>query len=123
GSPIGKLLVAASEQGVCALSFNDHPEALEPRLRRLFGHFFRIEDGDPMNAVAALRRYFAGELDALYGMPLVTLPTPMQRRVWGMVRSLAPGRLTTYATLAERLGMPRAQRAVGVCLASNPVPL
>jgi methylated-DNA-[protein]-cysteine S-methyltransferase len=40
-----------------------------------------------------------------------------------MLRALGPGQLTTYASLAERLGMPRAQRAVGVCLASNPVPL
>jgi O-6-methylguanine DNA methyltransferase len=40
-----------------------------------------------------------------------------------MLRALEPGELTTYAALAQRLGMPRAQRAVGVCLASNPAPL
>jgi methylated-DNA-[protein]-cysteine S-methyltransferase len=47
----------------------------------------------------------------------------MQRRVWAMVSALPAGTLTTYAALADRLGMPRAQRAVGVCLASNPVPV
>ncbi len=49
--------------------------------------------------------------------------TPMQRHVWDLVGGLRPGEVTTYAALAERLGMPRAQRAVGVCLASNPVPI
>jgi O-6-methylguanine DNA methyltransferase len=54
---------------------------------------------------------------------MLTAPTPMQRRVWDLVRSLKSGEITTYASISERLGMPRAQRAVGVCLASNPVPL
>jgi methylated-DNA-[protein]-cysteine S-methyltransferase len=47
----------------------------------------------------------------------------VQRRVWSLVSELPPGTLTTYLALANGLGMPRAQRAVGVCLASNPVPL
>jgi methylated-DNA-[protein]-cysteine S-methyltransferase len=70
-----------------------------------------------------IARYFDGELRALEDIPLAAPATPMQRHVWRMVREIPPGEVTTYAALAERLGMPRAQRAVGVCLASNPVPL
>jgi methylated-DNA-[protein]-cysteine S-methyltransferase len=122
-SPLGELLIAAAESGVCMVTFDDRVESLEPRLRRRFGHFFHLEAGDPFAVGRRLRLYFGGQLRALEGIPLALSGTPMQSRVWDMLRSLGPGGLTTYAALAERLGMPRAQRAVGVCLASNPVPL
>jgi len=122
-SPIGILHVASFEQGVCALALGPAAEALEPRLRRAFGPFFRIAEGDPLDVEAALARYFDGALRALDDVPIAAPATPMQRRVWDLVRNVAPGQVTTYAALAERMGMPRAQRAVGVCLASNPVPV
>ncbi len=122
-TPLGDVLVAAAEAGVCAVTFDDRVESLEPSLRRRFGHFFHLEVGDPLGVELGLRTYFAGKLDALDRIPLAVAGTPMQARVWAMLRAMHPGELTTYATLAERLGMPRAQRAVGVCLASNPVPL
>lgn len=122
-SPLGDLLVATADEGVCAVTFDDRVESLEPKLRRRFGHFFHVEPGDPFDIARGLRSYFTGKLDALDNVPLAVAGTPMQARVWAMLRALRPGDLTTYAALAERLGMPRAQRAVGVCLASNPVPL
>lgn len=122
-SPLGDLLIATADEGVCAVTFDDRVESLEPKLRRRFGHFFHVELGDPFDIARGLRSYFAGKLDALDNVPLAVAGTPMQARVWAMLRALRPGDLTTYAALAERLGMPRAQRAVGVCLASNPVPL
>jgi O-6-methylguanine DNA methyltransferase len=115
--------VASYAQGVCAVVFDDRVESLEPRLRRTFGPFFRLEQGDPHAVAAHLARYFDGEVGALDALPLAAPATPMQRRVWDMVRDIRAGQLTTYAALAERMGMPRAQRAVGVCLASNPVPM
>ena len=122
-SPLGDLVIASAETGVCALAFDDRAEALEPRLRRSFGHFFHVAPGDPLKVAPRLAAYFRGDLEALVDLPLAITPTPMQRRVWDLVRALRPGQLTTYATISERIGMPRAQRAVGVCLASNPLPL
>ncbi|MGH8800274.1 MAG: methylated-DNA--[protein]-cysteine S-methyltransferase [Casimicrobiaceae bacterium] len=122
-TPLGEILVASAEAGVCTVTFDDRIESLEPRLRRRFGHFFHLEAGDPFAVEHRLQAYFGGQLRALEGISLALAGTPMQSRVWEMLRALAPGELTTYAALAERLGMPRAQRAVGVCLASNPVPL
>jgi len=122
-TPLGVVHVASFAQGVCAIIFDDRAESLEPRLRRTFGPFFRIEPGDPHEVARRLAKYFAGAADALKDVPVATPATPMQRRVWDMVRDVAAGEVTTYAALAERMGMPRAQRAVGVCLASNPVPL
>jgi O-6-methylguanine DNA methyltransferase len=122
-TPVGVVHVASFERGVCALAFDDRLEALEPRLRRAFGPFFRVEEGDPLHVAQRLARYFDGAHDALADVPVAAAATPMQRRVWDMVRAVPQGQVTTYASLAERMGMPRAQRAVGVCLASNPVPL
>lgn len=122
-TPLGDVHVACFARGVCAVAFADRVEAIEPRLRRAFGPFFRVEAGDPLQVARRLARYFEGTLDALADLPLAAPATPMQRRVWEMVRAVPHGQVTTYASLAERMGMPRAQRAVGVCLASNPVPL
>jgi methylated-DNA-[protein]-cysteine S-methyltransferase len=122
-TPLGTLQVASVPAGVCAVAFDDRRDALEPRLRRMFGTFQKFGHGDPVDAGARLDAYFGGDLDALHDVPRATPATPMQRRVWALVLALAAGTTTTYAALAARLGMPRAQRAVGVCLASNPLPL
>ena len=122
-TPLGVVHVASFAQGVCALVFDDRAEGLEPRLRRAFGPFFRLDAGDPLDVAGRLCDYFAGRADALGTLPVAAPATPMQRRVWDMVREVPAGEVTTYAALAERMGMPRAQRAVGVCLASNPVPI
>jgi methylated-DNA-[protein]-cysteine S-methyltransferase len=122
-SPLGDIHIASVAEGVCAAVFGDRAEGLEPRLRRAFGRFFRIERGDRFGVAQCLAAYFAGDFDALRDVPLAPVATPMQRRVWAMVSTLPPGMLTTYAVLAARLGMPRGQRAVGVCLATNPLPL
>lgn len=122
-TPLGTMHVASLPTGVCAAVFDDRSEALEPRLRRVFGPYFNVVAGDPHDAAARLDAYFSGRFDALASVPLAVAATPMQRRVWSMVSALPAGTWSTYATLADRLGMPRAQRAVGVCLATNPVPL
>lgn len=122
-TPLGSMHVASVPAGICAAVFDDHRDALELRLRRTFGPFFRIEAGDPHDVATHLDHYFAGRLDALTEVPLAAAATPMQRRVWALVSAVAAGTLTTYAELADCMGMPRAQRAVGVCLASNPVPV
>ena len=135
-TPLGPMHVAALPSGVCAAVFDDRyqalvensnqrfqAQALEPRLRRMFGPYFSVSVGDPLDVARRIDAYFGGTLDALRAVPLAIAATPMQRRVWALVSALSPGALVTYAALADRLGMPRAQRAVGVCLATNPAPL
>lgn len=122
-SPLGVLRVACMPAGVCAVAFDDRREALEPRLRRMFGPFFHIEYGDPLGVGMRLDEYFNGHFTSLDAVPRAVPATPMQRRVWSLVGALPAGTTTSYAAIADRIGMPRAQRAVGVCCASNPVPL
>jgi len=122
-TPLGPMHVATLPQGVCTAVFDDRYEALEPRLRRVFGPYFNVVRGDPHDVASTIDAYFDGILGALADIPLAIAATPMQRRVWALVAALPAGTLSTYAALADRLGMPRAQRAVGVCLATNPAPL
>lgn len=122
-SPLGMLHVACVRDGICAVVFDEARGTLAPRLRRMFGPFFNIAHGDPSGVGSRLAAYFDGDLGALATVPRAAVATPMQRRVWALVADIAPGATTTYAMLAARLGMPRGQRAVGVCLASNPLPI
>jgi hypothetical protein len=68
-SPLGTLLVAAAGDGVCAVTFDDRAESLEPKLRRTFGHFFRLHDGDPLGVAERLLSYFSGDRTALEAVP------------------------------------------------------
>ena len=121
GSPLGVIHVASVRDAVCAVNFDEH--VVSQRLRRTFGPFFRMERGDPLDVAASLRAYFNGDVHALAAVPIALRGTPLQRHVWTLVRGIAAGSVTTYAALAAQLGMPRGQRAIGVCLATNPVPL
>jgi len=110
-TPLGPMHVAALPSGVCAAVFDDRYQALEPRLRRMFGPYFSVSVGDPLDVARRIDAYFGGTLDALRAVPLAIAATPMQRRVWALVSALSPGALVTYAALADRLGMPRAQKS------------
>jgi methylated-DNA-[protein]-cysteine S-methyltransferase len=70
----------------------------------------------------ALRRYFAGDLAAFDGLAIDPLGgTPFQREVWAALREIPAGRTASYADIAERIGRPRAVRAVGAANGQNPV--
>src|SRR4051812_642033 len=71
--------------------------------------------------VALLERYFAGELSAIDGVAVAPKGTVFQLSVWRELRKVPVGELVSYAELAERVGKPRAVRAVGQANAKNPV--
>ena len=72
---------------------------------------------------SAFERYFDGELDALDALPVVMDGTTFQRSVWQALRSIAPGSTVSYAQLADKVGNPRASRAVGSANGRNPLPI
>jgi methylated-DNA-[protein]-cysteine S-methyltransferase len=121
-SPIGPLALASDGRRLVALDFDAPGERLLRRLRARFGPdaAFR-EVADPQGFTARLAAYFAGELDALGGLPVDGGGTAFQRRVWAALRDLAPGETTSYAALAARIGAPRATRAVGLANGQNPI--
>lgn len=121
-SPIGPLLVAVSDDGVCEVSFaRGGGEASFHRELRQRG-FEAIEDGEQVAPVIAqLREYFAGtrnEFDLPVDMSGVT---PFTRNVLSAITTIPFGGLSTYQEIAQRIGKPKACRAVGNALGRNPI--
>ncbi|MFO0798386.1 MAG: bifunctional DNA-binding transcriptional regulator/O6-methylguanine-DNA methyltransferase Ada [Gemmataceae bacterium] len=120
-SSLGRVLVAATDLGVCAVFLGDDPDALAAELRRRFpradvqpaGAAF----GDTVANVVALVEAPAAAFD----LPLDLRGTAFQVRVWEALRRIPAGTTTTYATLAEQLGQPTAARAVARACATNHV--
>lgn len=73
-------------------------------------------------ATDQLRSYFEGRLRR-FDLPLVLSGTPFQKRVWMALAEIPYGETISYAELAERVGNPRAVRAVGAANGRNPLPI
>lgn len=120
-TPLGKMLVAASERGICRLDF-----VMPGRdFKRWFARHFpgeRLErDGQSLRrAVKTLQVYFRGKQRTL-NLPLDLRGTAFERRVWQALRRIPRGKTTSYGRLAARLGRPRAVRAVGRAVGLNPI--
>jgi AraC family transcriptional regulator of adaptative response/methylated-DNA-[protein]-cysteine methyltransferase len=116
---LGSILVAATGQGVAAISLGDDPEAL---LRALQDGFpkAKLIGGDAgferiVASVVGLVERPAGGLD----LPLDIQGTAFQNRVWRALRDIPAGATATYTQIAERIGAPTAIRAVAGACAAN----
>jgi methylated-DNA-[protein]-cysteine S-methyltransferase len=124
-TPIGELLVATDDKArVRAVDLDgDEPRTLR-HLHRHFGDGADIRHSAmPAALKHALDAYFAGDLHTLDEIPCVPDGTVFQQAVWSALRAIPAGHTLSYSGLAERLGNPRAVRAVGLANGSNPIPL
>jgi methylated-DNA-[protein]-cysteine S-methyltransferase len=121
-TPLGlTFLVTDAAGAVRAFEFEDY-EARMMRLLRL--HYGAVElraAAAPQSVKDGIAQYFAGELNAVDGLPCATGGTAFQRNVWAALRKILAGTTINYAVLAERIGKPRAARAVGRANGSNPI--
>lgn len=120
-TPAGTFWFAAKGAALVAAGFAESAPRLLARLEARFGPLAQHEASDPAGAASALRRFLAGDLSALDGVPVDLAGTPFQRDVWTALREIPAGTTTTYAELARRVGRPRAVRAVGAANGANPV--
>lgn len=123
-SPLGRLLVAATSRGICFVSLGDQDAELEQELRREFPRASSIgrDDRALAPAVEDLLAYLQGQTPHV-DLPLDVRATAFQRRVWQELIAIPAGETRSYSEIAERLGLPHGQRAVGRACASNPVSL
>jgi methylated-DNA-[protein]-cysteine S-methyltransferase len=124
GTPIGELVIVADREGNLRATFwTDRETRLREALKRQYGeNGFTLEAaGNPCGLTNAIARYFAGEVTAIDSVPVQTGGTDFQREVWGALREIACGTTLSYGKLAERIGRPKAVRAVGLANGSNPV--
>lgn len=122
-SPVGKLLVAQSEKGLCAVQVRDSERELERALRERFADSVVVRDE---KALAPLRRLV---LNAIAGKPakgtvsLDVRGTDFQRSVWRELRRIPAGATRSYADIASAIGKPNATRAVANACGANNLPI
>lgn len=122
-SPLGTLLVARTERGICAVALGDSPEALIADLRRSFHAATLVEDSSLTPQIAAIVSAVRENPSALLDLPLDLRATAFQMRVWEALRRIPSGQTRTYAEVAHEIGQPSAVRAVARACASNPAAL
>ena len=121
-TPIGAaLLVTDADGALRALDWQDYEPRLRLLLRLQYGATVLRDAPAPDDLKAALRGYFAGDLDCLNLIKWRVAGTPFQRKVWTALRTIPAGTTMSYGALAARLDMPRAVRAVGLANGSNPI--
>jgi O-6-methylguanine DNA methyltransferase len=122
-SPVGPLLVSATDSAVCGLSFcevADVPRRLQA-LRERHREWLRSEGDSPLDALRAqVREYFQGRRRE-FQLPLVSAGTEFQQRVWAALCEIPYGQTWSYLQLAERIGDALATRAVGHANGANPI--
>jgi len=119
-TPIGKMLLAATEQGICSIHFGDAAATLEHELRIEYPKAEIIRaDGKLGGQVKALRAILDGE--SAVALPLDIQATAFQRRVWEALRAIPRGATKSYSKIAADIGQPKAARAVARACATNPV--
>jgi AraC family transcriptional regulator, regulatory protein of adaptative response / methylated-DNA-[protein]-cysteine methyltransferase len=122
-SPLGRLLVATTERGVCAVSLGETDAALEAGLRAEYpAATIAREDGRLGPAVTAILAHIAGGAPDL-ALPLDLRATGFEWRVWQALRRIPRGRTATYQEVAAAIGQPKAVRAVANACAHNRVAL
>jgi methylated-DNA-[protein]-cysteine S-methyltransferase len=122
-TPVGPLLVAVTERGLCRISYNPEPEREAEQLARTFGVRV-LRAAGPIDPVRReLEEYFEG------GRREFDLPIDLRgrseftRAVLEQLARVPYGEVTTYGSLAARSGRPRAARAVGTIMNRNPIPI
>lgn len=120
-SPVGRMLLAATDHGVCAVSFGDSDSRLLEYLRREFPDAtLRQSDANLKQWARALLEQLRGERP-LPQLPLDLQATAFQRRVWEHLRSIPYGSTQSYGEVARAIGQPTSARAVARACASNRV--
>lgn len=118
-SPLGQLLITASDQAVHHILFEDMPQTLRILSKR---HELIENAGHPLirQTQTQLAEYFAGERRN-FDLPLGGQGTAYQQKVWAQLCTIPYATTWNYAQLAHLLGQPTAARAVGMANGKNPI--
>ncbi len=116
---LGSILVAASDQGVCAILLGDDPDDLARELQDRFPHAHLIGgDGDFEQLVSKVVGFVEAPGIGL-DLPLDVRGTAFQQRVWQALRQIPVGATATYTEIARRIGSPKSVRAVAQACGAN----
>ena len=115
-SPVGALLLAGTNSGLKLVSFS------AGKRRKGIDNEWSEDNAAFTEVVDQLQSYFAGERRS-FDLPLVLEGTDFQKRIWTALQNIPYGETVSYKMLAERVGSPKAVRAVGAANGANPIPI
>lgn len=118
-SPFGTLIVASTPKGVCYMAFEEDEEKALNDLKVKFpnARFQQKLDVLQQNALFI----FQNDWHKLDKIKLHLKGTDFQLKVWESLLKIPMGKLSTYGSIAEHIGNPKASRAVGTAIGSNPI--
>lgn len=116
------LHLAATDRGICGLSFVESTLRFLAEMERATGIVDWGRDSDPVlgRAAGQLEEYFSARRRE-FQLPLDLRGTPFQQKVWNALLEIPYGETRSYAALARSIGEPKAFRAVGAANGANPV--
>jgi AraC family transcriptional regulator of adaptative response/methylated-DNA-[protein]-cysteine methyltransferase len=120
-SPLGSLLVAATDKGLCAVSLRESDAGAEEHLRARFPKAdIKRDDAALQRTLDTVRERIAGrKLDS--ALPLDLQGTDFQREVWSQLIAIPAGSTRSYLDVAQAIKRPKATRAVAQACGANPV--
>lgn len=122
-STLGRVLVAATQRGICRVDIAERDRILEQRMREAFPAAGLERSDDRLeSATSRIVAYLANE-GPWPLLPIDVRATAFQMRVWDALRDIAPGQTMAYGQLARAIGSPSAARAVARAVAANPIAL
>ncbi|MGW2683760.1 methylated-DNA--[protein]-cysteine S-methyltransferase [Streptomyces sp. NPDC001414] len=123
-SPVGKLLLAATPQGLVRVAYarEDHDRVLETLGQKLSPRILRVP-GRLDEAAREIDEYFAGHRQAFDLTLDLSLSRGFRRLVQTRLPEIGYGQTRSYRDMAELVGNPKAVRAVGTACATNPLPI
>src|SRR6516165_230182 len=122
-SSLGSILVASSEEGVCAILIGDDPDALPRDLQDQFPKALLIGGDEKYEKLVAKVIGFIEAPGIGLDLPLDVRGTAFQQRVWKELQRIPAGKTTSYSEVAKRIGFPKSTRAVGVAFAVSHRPV
>jgi AraC family transcriptional regulator of adaptative response/methylated-DNA-[protein]-cysteine methyltransferase len=118
---LGWVIVAATERGICAIMFGDEDSALPQLVQDRFPRATLVQAGPEFAQLLADVVRLVDRPSFSCNLPLDIQGTAFQQKVWNVLRQITPGETLTYSEVAERLGTPRAVRAVAGACGANPI--
>jgi AraC family transcriptional regulator of adaptative response/methylated-DNA-[protein]-cysteine methyltransferase len=127
-SPIGRLLVAATQHGVCSVIIGNSNDKMIKILRQEFPRASIAQDEVIVNNLGTCMEKILHCIDegknlSNLGIPLDVIGTAFQHKVWKELQAIPIGEVRAYSDIAKKIGSPRGSRAVARACATNPVAL
>jgi AraC family transcriptional regulator of adaptative response/methylated-DNA-[protein]-cysteine methyltransferase len=118
-SPLGRILVATTERGLCAVLFADSDAEAAADLRERFPQAALRRDDKTLGEAVSFVLGRLRENPTAATLPFHVRATAFQQRVWRALLAIPRGQTRTYAEIAEAIGSPQAVRAVGTACGAN----